>query len=63
MAAAAGIAIINSIGNLAGFASPYLIGAIRDATGSTNAGMYALAMSLCIGAVCVTAFIPKTMQR
>lgn len=63
VAAAAGIAIINSIGNLAGFASPYLIGAVRDATGSTDAGMYALAASLCIGAVCVIAFIPKTMQR
>ncbi|WP_312364548.1 MFS transporter [Ensifer sp.] len=63
VAAAAGIAIINSIGNLAGFVSPYLIGAVRDATGSTDAGMYALVASLCIGAVCVIAFIPKAMQR
>jgi cyanate permease len=29
-AAAAGIAMINSVGNLAGFVAPYLVGAIRD---------------------------------
>ncbi len=29
--AAAGIALINSVGNLAGFVSPYVIGALRDA--------------------------------
>ena len=31
-AAAAGIAWINSVGNLSGYVSPYLLGAIRDAT-------------------------------
>jgi D-galactonate transporter len=51
--AAAGIALINSVGNLAGFASPYVIGALRDSTGSTAAGMYALAVMLVIGSVCV----------
>ncbi|TXM78007.1 MFS transporter [Methylobacterium sp. WL69] len=51
--AAAGIALINSVGNLAGFASPYLIGILRDLTGSTAAGMYALAAMLVIGAACV----------
>ncbi|MGU3540436.1 MFS transporter [Methylobacterium sp. A54F] len=51
--AAAGIALINSVGNLAGFASPYAIGALRDATGTTQAGMYALAAMLVIGALCV----------
>ncbi len=52
-AAAAGIALINSVGNLAGFASPYLVGAIRDATGSTAAGMSLLAASLIAGALLV----------
>ena len=32
--AAAGIAAINSIGNLVGFVGPFLIGAIKDATGN-----------------------------
>jgi nitrate/nitrite transporter NarK len=50
-AAAAGIAFINSIGNLSGFVSPYMVGWIKDATQSTNIGMYVLAASLLIGAV------------
>ena len=52
-AAAAGIAAINSVGNLAGFASPYLIGYLKDLTGSTAIGMYVLAASLVVGAVLV----------
>ena len=35
-AAAGGIALINSIGNLAGFGGPYLIGWAKDATGNTS---------------------------
>ncbi len=42
-AAAGGIAIINSIGNLAGFAGPYAVGAIKDATGSFAGGLFAIA--------------------
>jgi D-galactonate transporter len=52
-AAAAGIALINSVGNLAGFVSPYLVGAVKDATGSTSAGMLVLAASLLLGAALV----------
>lgn len=52
-AAAAGIAMINSLGNLAGFVSPYLVGAIRDATHSTANGMLLLAASLAAGGVLV----------
>ena len=52
-AAAAGIALINSIGNLAGFVSPYLVGVIRDATHSTAMGLYLIAFSLVAGALLV----------
>jgi D-galactonate transporter len=52
-AAAAGIAMINSLGNLAGFASPYLVGAIKDATHSTANGMLLLAASLAVGGILV----------
>jgi cyanate permease len=52
-AAAAGIAVINSVGNLAGFVSPFMIGEIKDATGSTTIPMYVLALSLVAGAVAV----------
>jgi D-galactonate transporter len=52
-AAAAGIAVINSVGNLAGFVSPYMIGSIKDATGSIHLPMYVLAVVLAIGAAAV----------
>lgn len=42
-AAAAAFALINSIGGLAGFVGPTLIGAIKDHTGSYGAGMIVLA--------------------
>ncbi|USX20702.1 MFS transporter [Oxalobacteraceae bacterium OTU3REALA1] len=59
-AAAAGIALINSVGNLAGFVSPYLVGAIKDATHSTSNGIYLLAASLVAGAVLVVAAVRRT---
>jgi len=42
-AAAGGIALINSIGNLSGFVGPYAIGWIKDATGETTLGLVVLA--------------------
>ncbi len=41
-AAAAGIAVISSLGNLAGFVGPYTIGVIKDATGSYAGGLLAV---------------------
>ncbi|MEU9399713.1 MFS transporter [Streptomyces sp. NPDC048242] len=52
-AAAAGLALINSVGNLAGFVSPYMIGALKDSTGSASIPMYVLALSLVVGAAAV----------
>jgi ACS family tartrate transporter-like MFS transporter len=42
-AAAGGIALVNSIGNVGGFAGPYAIGWIKDATGETTLGLVVLA--------------------
>jgi ACS family tartrate transporter-like MFS transporter len=42
-AAAAGIALINSIGNLGGYIGPFIVGWIKDATGSFEMGLYFLA--------------------
>ncbi|WP_270038967.1 MFS transporter [Solirubrobacter ginsenosidimutans] len=53
-AAAAGIALINSIGNLGGFAGPYLVGLMKDATGSTDAGLLVLAAILAFGSFLAT---------
>lgn len=48
--AAAGIAVINSIGNLAGFLSPYMLGAVTDATGEATIALYVLAGFLVLAA-------------
>jgi MFS family permease len=53
-AAAAGIALVNSIGNLGGFVGPYLVGLMKDATGSTDGGLLTLAVVLGLGAVLAT---------
>jgi len=50
-AAAAGIATINSIGNLGGFAGPAMIGWIKDATGSFLGGLYFVSGLLILSAV------------
>ena len=49
--AAAGIAMINSLGNLSGFISPYAVGWLKELTASTNAGMYLLSAVLIVGAL------------
>jgi nitrate/nitrite transporter NarK len=58
--AAAGIALINSLGNLAGFISPFLVGWLKDLTQSTNAGMYLLAASMVLGAL-LTLSVPARL--
>lgn len=58
-AAAAGIAFINSVGNLGGFAGPYLVGIIRDQTGSTFAALLMLGAAL-LGMAGFALALPKT---
>jgi D-galactonate transporter len=55
VSAAAGIASINSVGNLAGFLSPYMVGWLNDATHRNEAGMYAVSAFMIIGALLVRA--------
>lgn len=50
-AAAGGIALINSFGNLGGFMGPYAIGWLRETTGSFNAALYFLAGSMVLSAL------------
>ena len=49
-AAASGIALINSLGNLGGFAAPYAAGALDDLTGNSKSGLLMLAAVLLITA-------------
>jgi sugar phosphate permease len=51
--AAAGIAAINSLGNLSGFAGPYAMGYLKDLTGNFTAGLLLLAGCALVGAVVV----------
>lgn len=65
-AAAAGIALINSVGNLGGFAGPYLVGFAREATGRFEAGFMVLAAIVLAAGVLVLAFRPQlspSLQR
>ena len=52
---AAGIAWINSIGNLGGFFGPWYVGFMKDATGSYTGGLYGLAL-FGLFAAAITAF-------
>jgi D-galactonate transporter len=58
-AAAGGIALINSIGNLAGFAAPYMIGSLKTSTGSLSAGLYFVAALEFTATVLVLVFVKK----
>lgn len=51
-ALAAGIALINSVGNLGGFVGPFVFGAIKQRV-SGDAGVYFLATSVVLGALLV----------
>lgn len=50
-AAAAGIAFINAFGNLGGFIGPYVIGLIKDQTGSFTLGIVATSLPLALSVV------------
>jgi ACS family tartrate transporter-like MFS transporter len=61
-AAAGGIALINSMGNLAGFVGPALVGLIREETGSFAGGLLAMAVAVMIaGAMALV--IPRFDRR
>jgi len=62
-AAAAGIAAVNSVGNLGGFVSPYMVGWLKDLTHSYAAGMYVLALILIAGAATVLTVPARLVNR
>jgi ACS family tartrate transporter-like MFS transporter len=53
--AAAGIALINSVGNLGGFVGPYAMGAINQRTGSFRGGFVFAGISLFASAMLILA--------
>jgi len=62
-AAAGGLALINSLGQIAGFVSPFLVGWIKDTTGSTDVALYILSTVLLIGAVLVMLMPARLVNR
>ena len=52
-AAAGGLALINSLGNVSGFAAPYITGWLRDLTGSQRAGLWVVGICMLTAAVVV----------
>jgi D-galactonate transporter len=64
-AAAAGVAMINSIANLAGFGAPYAMGVIKDTGGSLSAGLLGVAVIEAVGALLILLLIrpPKPVEK
>lgn len=60
-AAAGGFAFINTIGTIGGFIGPYMIGVLKDATGSFSAGLAGMAGILVLAAL--TAWSLKLLIR
>ena len=61
-AAAVGIATINSIGNLGGFVGPWVIGWIKDQTGSFAGGLVFVALLLVLSAI-LTVVVARSGRR
>jgi nitrate/nitrite transporter NarK len=60
--AAAGIALINSVGNLGGYIGPFVIGALKEHTGNLASGLYFLAGVTVFG-LCLTFVVYRTLER
>ena len=58
-AAAGGVALINSIANLAGFGAPWMLGVIKTSTGSLSAGLYVVAAVEVCATLLILKFIPR----
>ena len=61
-AAAAGIGLINSLGNLSGFVAPYVTGALSDATGNNRLGLWVVGVCI-VSAAFVTWMLRHTGNR
>jgi ACS family tartrate transporter-like MFS transporter len=62
-AAAAGIAWINALGNLAGTVTPFIVGTIKDMTRSFSGGLYALAGFALLAAIVTLITVPERRRQ
>ncbi len=62
ISAAAGVAWINSVGNLAGFLGPSIVGWISDLTKRSDYGLYVVAAALVLGSILVLGLVPRKLD-
>jgi D-galactonate transporter len=62
-AAAAGVALINSIANLAGFGAPWMLGVIKTNTGTLAPGLLVVAAVEICATLLILAFIPRMRKQ
>lgn len=62
-AAAAGIALINTIGNLAGFSAPYITGAVADWTGEPGSPSFVVPMFIVGGFMALSGILMLLLAR
>jgi D-galactonate transporter len=60
-AAAAGIALVNCTGNLGGFFSPLIIGALKTHTGTLNSGLILIAACMLASATLILTLVPAKL--
>jgi ACS family tartrate transporter-like MFS transporter len=62
-AAAAGIGLVNSVGNLGGFVGPYITGWAKDAFGGYSASMTTLGFMMLLHGILLFGFLTMTTRR
>ncbi len=62
-AAAGGIALINSLGNISGFAAPYVTGWLKDVTGTQRTGLWVVGACMVAGACVALALGARPRSR
>jgi nitrate/nitrite transporter NarK len=62
-AAACGIALINSVANLAGFGAPYAMGVIKDVTGAMSPGFWLVAAFEAATFILIVKLIPPGLRE
>ncbi|MNI84480.1 putative tartrate transporter [compost metagenome] len=61
LAAAAGIALINSIGQLGGIIAPYMVGKVRDVSGSATPALWLLTAVSLLAVVLIVWAVPRRL--
>ncbi len=62
-AAAGGLAVINAVGSLGGLVGPYMVGWLRDVTGSFNAGLIGMGSMLALATVLTILLSALTQEK